>query len=128
MTTNAEPAPWIKDGAPCYYQSSPGYVHEGIVDGEPHQLGGHTWCVHLREMGASYGRPTVKAAACDCLRPRTLGVPADVLAVARAAVRVSDDADPPEELDDRLDFHRSLIALSVAVSRLSPERRKELGL
>ena len=72
MTARPRPAAlaWIKDGALVVYESSPGRRFAGVVDGEPRLLGGHTWCVHLKDMDHEYGRATVKAAACDRLTPR----------------------------------------------------------
>jgi hypothetical protein len=69
------PADWIRDGALCWYQSSPGvdYRFAGVVDGRPRLLGGHTWVVKLRDMEFRYRngeRKTVPAAACDALAPR----------------------------------------------------------
>lgn len=67
---------WIRDGVRVWYQAWPddsgAGTFAGTIDGEPWLLGDHTWVVHLREMEPRYrdgARSTVKAAACQRLRP-----------------------------------------------------------
>ncbi len=68
------PAAWIHDGVAVWYERSPFHVNAGVVNGEPRLLGTETWVVGLREMDLAYrhaeGRSTVRAVACDRLRPR----------------------------------------------------------
>ncbi len=72
------PAAWIHDGVAVWYASSPHHVYAGVVDGAPRILGTETWVVGLREMDLAFrhaeGRSTIRAVACDRLRPReTIG-------------------------------------------------------
>lgn len=119
--TPPEAAPLPCPELPPGYRIAPTLGKFGCVD--LFLPSGEHWCWQVGDENAKqsawahYGRA--------CFRD---GLPPDVADVMRAAVAVDADADPPQELDERLDFHRSLIALAAAVSRLSPERRKELGL
>jgi len=75
-STIPEQFAWVRDGVPVWYQSSPGpeYRYAGVVDGEPRQLGGGTWVVHLREMERRYRngeRSTVPAASLEAISLRT---------------------------------------------------------
>lgn len=65
------------DGLKVWYAPSPGHAFAGVVDGDPWELGGHTWVVHVREMEECYGKfrgtpgtTRVKAAALSALRVR----------------------------------------------------------
>lgn len=57
----------LRDGMRVLYMPTLGHPDRfaGTVDGEPFELGGHTWCVHLKDMDPGYrnGRGFVKAAA-----------------------------------------------------------------
>lgn len=57
----------LSDGMRVLYMPTLGSAERfaGTVDGEPFELGGHTWCVHLRDVEPGYrnGRGFVKAAA-----------------------------------------------------------------
>lgn len=54
MTRETNRMSW-PDGTAVSYQSSPGYHFNGVVDGEPWQLGDGMWVVNLRDMEPAYG-------------------------------------------------------------------------